>query len=61
VVKADDQYIRDSILLPDLQIAAGYTNAMPTFKGRVSEEQIVQLIAYIRSLADKKPPEEMNK
>jgi cytochrome c oxidase subunit 2 len=55
---ADDQYIRDSILLPASQIAAGYSNAMPTYQGRVSEEQIIQLVAYIRSLAGKPPPEE---
>jgi cytochrome c oxidase subunit 2 len=61
VVTADDQYIRDSILLPASQIAAGYSNAMPTFQGRVSEGQILELIAYIRSLANKTPPEELNK
>jgi cytochrome c oxidase subunit 2 len=57
VVTADDQYIRDSILLPASQIAAGYSNAMPTYQGRASEEQVLDLIAYIRSLANKKPPE----
>jgi cytochrome c oxidase subunit 1 len=41
VVTADDQYIRDSILLPALQIVAGYSNAMPTYQGRASEEQII--------------------
>lgn len=60
IVTADDQYIRDSILLPASQIVAGYSNAMPTFQGHVSEEQVLDLIAYIRSLANKKPPEEMN-
>jgi cytochrome c oxidase subunit II len=59
-VNADDQYIRDSILLPGSQIVAGYSNAMPTFQGRVSEEQILQLIAYIRNLAPQKPPEEIH-
>lgn len=58
VVIADDKYIRDSILLPALQIVAGYSNAMPTFQGHVSEEQVIQLTAYIRSLANKKTPEE---
>jgi cytochrome c oxidase subunit 2 len=58
VVTANDQYIRDSILLPASQIAAGYTNAMPTYQGRVSEEQLVSLIAYIKSLANKSPPQE---
>jgi cytochrome c oxidase subunit 2 len=58
VVTADDQYIRDSILLPASQIVAGYSNAMPTFQGHVSEDQVLQLVAYIRSLGDKTPPEE---
>jgi len=61
VAIADDQYIRDCILLPASQRVAGYSPLMPTFQGRVSEEQIIQLIAYIRSLASKRPPEEMNK
>jgi cytochrome c oxidase subunit 2 len=61
IINADEQFIRDSILLPSLHVVAGYTNAMPTFQGHVSEEQIVQLVAYIRSLAGKQPPEEMTK
>ncbi len=60
VVTADDQYIRDSILLPASQIVAGYSNAMPTFQGRVSEEQVVQLLAYIRGLSGVKPTESTN-
>jgi cytochrome c oxidase subunit 2 len=55
IVIADDQYVRDSILLPASQIAAGYQNLMPTFTGHLSEEEIMQLIAYIKSLADKQP------
>ena len=50
VVIADDKYIRDSILLPGSQIAAGYANVMPSFAGHVSEEQLLQIIAYIKSL-----------
>lgn len=57
VVLADDTYIRDSILMPGSQIAAGYQNIMPTFKGHLSEEEIMQLIAYIKSLSNKQPPE----
>ena len=59
VVFADDQYIRDSILLPASQIAAGYANVMPAYAGRISEEELLQVIAYIKSLGDKQPPEEM--
>ena len=54
IVLADEQYLRDSILLPASQIAAGYTNAMPSFQGHISEEQLLQLIAYIKSLANKR-------
>jgi cytochrome c oxidase subunit II len=55
VVRADDQYIRDSILLPASQIAAGYEPLMPTFQGHVTEEELFQLIAYVKSLANLQP------
>jgi cytochrome c oxidase subunit 2 len=51
-VMADEGYIRDSILLPQQHVVAGYQPIMPSFKGQVSEEQLLQLIAYIKSLAD---------
>jgi cytochrome c oxidase subunit 2 len=47
---ADEDYIRQSVLEPSAKLVAGYENIMPTFKGQVSEEEIVQLIAYIKSL-----------
>lgn len=51
-VIADDAYIRESILNPNAKIAAGFRpDIMPTFQGQVSEEGILQLIAYIKSLA----------
>jgi len=50
VVKADDDYIRNSILNPAGQIVEGYQPIMPTFKGQVTEEQLVSLVAYIKSL-----------
>jgi cytochrome c oxidase subunit 2 len=48
---ADERYIRDSILLPRKEVAAGYEPIMPSFAGQISEEDILDLIAYIRSLA----------
>lgn len=53
VVKADDEYIRNSILNPSSQIVEGYQPIMPTFKGQVTEEQLVSLVAYIKSLSGK--------
>lgn len=50
-ITADDAYIRESILYPSAQIVAGYRPIMPTFKGQVTEEQLLQLIAYIKSLS----------
>lgn len=50
VVKADDRYLHDSIVLPEKEIAAGYQPIMPSFKGRVTEEELVEIIDYIKSL-----------
>jgi len=47
---ADDNYLRESILNPNAKIVAGWQPVMPTFQGQVSEEQLTQLIAYVRSL-----------
>lgn len=46
----DETYIRNSIYTPASQVVAGYQPSMPTFKGQINEEQILQLIAYIKSL-----------
>ena len=54
-VMADERYIRDSIVLPASQIVAGYQNLMPSFQGHVSEEDIMALTAYIKSIAGKSP------
>ncbi|WFU57755.1 cytochrome c oxidase subunit II [Bradyrhizobium pachyrhizi] len=54
-VTADDKYIRDSILLPRSQVAAGYQPVMPSFEGKVSEDQLLRLVTYIKSLADRAP------
>jgi cytochrome c oxidase subunit 2 len=50
LVTADDQYIHDSIMLPNKQVAAGYKPIMPPYGNVLDEEQVAQLEAYIRSL-----------
>jgi len=55
-VVADESYIRESIVLPQAKIVNGFPPIMPTFQGLVSEEQLLQLIAYVRSLGEAKPP-----
>jgi cytochrome c oxidase subunit 2 len=49
-VLADPEYIRESIMTPSARITAGYQPVMPTYKGLVSEEGLLQLIAYIEKL-----------
>lgn len=49
-VKADEDYIRNSILNPASQVVEGFQPIMPTFKGQVTEEQLNGLVAYIKSL-----------
>jgi len=49
-VLADAAYVRESILDPNAKIVAGFQPAMPSFKGRITEEELMQLMAYIKSL-----------
>ena len=49
-VWADENYLRESILDPQAKIVAGYGTAMPSFRGRLTEEQVADLVEYIKSL-----------
>ena len=49
-IVADEAYIRESILTPAAKITAGYQPIMPTFQGQVSEEQLLALVEYVKSL-----------
>jgi cytochrome c oxidase subunit 2 len=49
-VVADENYIRQSVLNPATKVVEGWEPIMPTFQGQVNEEELIQLIAYIRSL-----------
>ena len=55
-VTADDAYIRESILQPSAKIVAGYQPLMPSFQGQLTEEQILALTAYIKSLQSQPVP-----
>ena len=50
-VTVDDTYVRESILNPAGKVVAGYQPIMPTFQGMVNEDQLLQLTAYIKSIA----------
>ena len=49
-VLADERYVRESILTPAAKIVAGYEPIMPTFAGQISEEGLLSLVSYIKSL-----------
>jgi cytochrome c oxidase subunit 2 len=49
-IVADENYLRESILNPRAKIVAGFKPVMPTFQGLVSEQQLMQLVQYIKSL-----------
>jgi cytochrome c oxidase subunit II len=49
-VTFEENYIRESILLPMMKITAGYDPIMPTYQDQISEAQVQQLITYLKSL-----------
>jgi len=49
-VTVDEAYVRELILQPAAKVAQGFQPIMPTFQGLVSEEQLLELIEYVKSL-----------
>ena len=53
-VTVDEAYIRESILHPTARVVRGYEPLMPTFQGQVSEEALVEIVRYVKSLTNAK-------
>jgi cytochrome c oxidase subunit 2 len=51
-VVADENYLRESIVNPQAKIVAGFQPIMPTFQGLITEEGLLELVAYVRSLGE---------
>jgi cytochrome c oxidase subunit 2 len=49
-VQADEAYVRESILRPLAKVTKGYAPLMPTYEGQLGEEQVLQIIAYLKTL-----------
>ena len=49
-IAADDNYIRSAIIKPNDNLLAGWGPTMPSYKEQLNEQQIHDLVAYIRSL-----------
>jgi mono/diheme cytochrome c family protein len=54
IVTADEAYLHESILNSTDKIVKGYQPIMPSYRNQLTEEQVSQLVAYIRSLKDAK-------
>jgi cytochrome c oxidase subunit 2 len=60
IVTADENYIRSSILNPQQRVLPGYPPVMPTYEGQLTEDELMQLIAYLKALslgAQSEPPQ----
>ena len=49
-VTADREYLRESIINPMAKIAKGYPRMMPTYRTQLTEDQVNELIEFIKSM-----------
>jgi len=56
VVRADENYLRESMLNPQARVVEGFDPIMPTFQGQLTEADLMQLVAYIKSLTTPPAP-----
>ncbi|MHB1743584.1 MAG: cytochrome c oxidase subunit II [Acidobacteriaceae bacterium] len=47
---ANEAYLREAILNPSMHVPAGYAQIMPTYQGQISEDGLIDLVEYIKSL-----------
>jgi cytochrome c oxidase subunit 2 len=50
-VTADEDYVRESILNPQAKVVAGFDPVMPTYQGRLKDQEITAIIAYMKTLS----------
>ncbi|WP_186646147.1 cytochrome c oxidase subunit II [Fluviispira vulneris] len=49
-LKFDDNYIRESIVDPNVRVVVGYPPVMPSYQGQFNEKEMNALVEYIKSL-----------
>ncbi len=52
VISADENYVRESILTPQAKVSAGFDPVMPTYQGRLKDEEISAIIEYLKTLGE---------
>ena len=60
LVTADENYVRESILQPAARVTAGFQPVMPAFQGLVTEEQLLALVEYVKSLSAREQTQPVN-
>ncbi len=55
-VRADETYLRESILRPRAKVVAGFEPIMPSYEGQINEEQMIRLIAFLKALGPGQTP-----
>jgi protein SCO1/2 len=48
---ADEAYVHESIVEPNAKVVAGYLPTMPSYRGLLTDDQVADLVAYIKSLS----------
>jgi cytochrome c oxidase subunit 2 len=51
-LRADESYVRESIVRPGAKLVAGFAPLMPSYQGRLGEEDLLRVIAYLKTLGD---------
>ncbi len=49
-VTVDENYVRESMMVPGAKVVDGFDNIMPTFQGLLRQNEINGLLAFIKSL-----------
>jgi cytochrome c oxidase subunit 2 len=49
-VQVNEAYLRDAILNPSQHVTAGFAPIMPTYQGQISEDGLIDIVEYLKSL-----------
>lgn len=52
VIRADESYLRESILDPTAKVVEGFEPTMPPYKGLLTDDELGYLVEFIKSLAE---------
>jgi cytochrome c oxidase subunit II len=54
--EVDESFVRQIVLDPTSVPVAGYAQVMPSFRGEITEEELLELIAYLKSMDQQQQP-----